>query len=247
MSEVEFDEEGEKVLSREVMFEEMSHRKFCEDIYDRIDIIQEHAECVSKCLHVFPVFVKEFGAPLTDMGNGLKLELASLRGNLGLKDLTRPNVPPGLWNVIETGFDSISSLESKRIEDSIVIAQMEERLGTCEEASLQLLTPQPAADPTEVDDGRRARSPDKEDEGVRFARQMFGTSDSAARSSLVDKNRSFGGDMDTQGGVRSHGGADCDENAELCSRCFARMEGIEGQVTNALLRRLSGLDRKSVV
>ena len=38
MAEVEFDEEGEKVVSREVMLEEMSHHKFCEDIYDRIDI-----------------------------------------------------------------------------------------------------------------------------------------------------------------------------------------------------------------
>jgi len=87
MAEVEFDEEGDKVVSREVMFEEMSHCKFCEDIYDRIDILQERAECISDCLHVFPVFIKEFGAPLTDMGNGVKLELASLRGNLGLKDL----------------------------------------------------------------------------------------------------------------------------------------------------------------
>ena len=95
---------------------------------------------------------------------------------------------------------------------------MEERLGTCEEASLQLLAPQPAADPTEADDGRRARSPDtKEDEGVRFAMQTFGSSDSAARSSFVDKKRSFGSEMETQGGFRSHGGVDCDENAELCS------------------------------
>jgi len=120
---------------------------------------------------------------------------------------------------------------------------MEERLGTCEEVFLQLLTLQPAADPTEAADGRRARSPAKEDEGVRFARQTFGTSDSAARSSFVNKKRSFGGEMETsqQGGFRSHGRADCDENAELCLRCFARIEGIEGQVTNALLR-LTGLE-----
>ena len=66
-----------------------------------------------------PVYQKEFFGPLHDMENGLKLEVASLRGKLGPKDLTRPNLPPGLWNAIETAFDSINSLEVKRNEDLV--------------------------------------------------------------------------------------------------------------------------------
>ena len=185
MAAPELDEDGVKLNSRQVEFEEVSHFRFCEDVYDRIDVLQEHAECVNDCLQVFPVFVKDFGMPLIDMGNGLKLELASLRGNLGTKDLTRQNVPPGLWNAIETGFDSISSLEAK---NSIVIGKMEERLGTCEDASLKILELQY---PMEAADGKRARSPaDSEDEGVWFARETFGNSNTTKRSSGADDKRS---------------------------------------------------------
>ena len=55
--------------------------------------------------------------PVTDLSNGLKLEIASLRGDLGPKDLNKTDVLPGLWNAIETGFDSIQTLEVKKQED----------------------------------------------------------------------------------------------------------------------------------
>jgi len=49
MASVEFDKDGEKIPSREANFEESSaYTKFCEDVYDRIDILSEHPECVSK-------------------------------------------------------------------------------------------------------------------------------------------------------------------------------------------------------
>ena len=89
MTSMEFDKDREKIMSREAIFEESAYTKFCEDVYDRIDILSEHAECVSQRLQVFPVFQKKILGPLNEMGNGLKLEVASLRGNLGSKDLTR--------------------------------------------------------------------------------------------------------------------------------------------------------------
>ena len=103
MAKVEFDADGQKITETDPRFEEGSYTKFCKDVYDRIDILSEHADCISDCLRVIPVLQKKISEPLHDMGNGLKLEVASLRGNLGPKDLTRLNVPPGLWN--ETGFD----------------------------------------------------------------------------------------------------------------------------------------------
>ena len=42
-----------------------------------------------------------------------------------------PNVLPGLWNAIETCFDSISSLEVKRNEDLVLVDKMEKRLLDC--------------------------------------------------------------------------------------------------------------------
>ena len=116
MASVDFDDAGEKITPRDPRFEEESYAKFCEDVYDRIDILSEHADCVSECLKVIMVYQKEISEPLHDMGNGLKLEVASLRGNFGPKGLARPNVPPGLWNAIETGFDSISSLEAREMK-----------------------------------------------------------------------------------------------------------------------------------
>ena len=46
------DEEGEKILSREVAFKEVAHSKLCGcgDMYDRINILSEHANCVDDCL-----------------------------------------------------------------------------------------------------------------------------------------------------------------------------------------------------
>ena len=140
MASVDFDDAGEKMTARDPRFEEESYAKFCEDVYDRIDILSEHADCGSECLKVSLVYQKEISEPLHDMGNGLKLEVASLRGNLGPKDLTRPNVPPGLWNAIETGFDSISSLEAKRNEDLSLVGKIEKRLLDCEEASEFLIS-----------------------------------------------------------------------------------------------------------
>ena len=78
--------------------------------------------------------------PVTDLSNGLKLEIASLRGDLGPKDLSKTNIPPGLWNAVETGFDSIQTLELKKQEDIKEAVRVANRIKDCEDTARYLHT-----------------------------------------------------------------------------------------------------------
>jgi len=186
MASVDFNKDGLKITSRDPLFEAVAYAKFCEDVYDRIDTFSEHAECVSECLQVLPALQKDILRPLNNMGNGLKLEVALLRGNLGSKDLTRPNVPLGLWNAIETGFDSISSLEVKRNEDLALVGKMEKRLLDCEEASDYLISLQSASDGSQ-DSKSKGKNAEEAygDEEIELAKETFGILNSAKGPSVI--------------------------------------------------------------
>jgi len=140
MSNVQFDTEGAKVLPQEFTFESEAYSRLCGDLYDKIDLLSEHSTCASNCIQTFPDFRKEVLGPVTDLSNGLKLEIASLRGDLGPKNLTKTNVPPGLWNAIETGFDSIQTLEFKKQEDIKEAVIVANRIKDCEDTAEYLLT-----------------------------------------------------------------------------------------------------------
>ena len=45
MADVEFIDEGEKVVA--ITFKNEAYSKLCRDVYDRIDILSKHDECVS--------------------------------------------------------------------------------------------------------------------------------------------------------------------------------------------------------
>ena len=121
------------------------------------------------------------------MGNGLKLEVASLRGDLGLL-----NLPPTLWNAIETGFDSISALELKRTEDFSVVAKVEKRLVDYEEASSLLISIQSESGAMSEANIKEDLQEPKEakDEGSEFARKAFENFNSDNRPSALDGKRS---------------------------------------------------------
>ena len=136
--------------------------------------------------------------PLHDKENGLKLEVASLRGNLGLKDLTRPNVPPGLWNAIETGFDSISSLEVKRNEDLVLVDKMEKRLLDCEEVSDFLISLQAACEDVHESISEENNSEETYGvEGIEFARETFGILNSTKGPSVIGNKRPVDGEVES--------------------------------------------------
>ena len=53
MASVEFNKGGEKVTTREVIFEESAYTKFFEDIYDIIDIVSEYRQRVFTSISCF--------------------------------------------------------------------------------------------------------------------------------------------------------------------------------------------------
>ena len=57
---VDFDDAGEKITPKGPRFEEGSYGKFCEDVYDRIEILSEYDDCVSEYLKVIPVSKRDF-------------------------------------------------------------------------------------------------------------------------------------------------------------------------------------------
>ena len=133
------------------------------------------------------------------------------------QDLTRSNVLPRLWNAIETGYDSMSYIESKKVEDLSEIVNIKTRLDDCEEASNYLISLQLQTGlvleveiKEEVDWSEEA-----EGEGTEIAKKTFGN--------FPDKNRPTALDMRWPGvkriGFQSHG-AVCDEDAETCSLCI---------------------------
>ena len=88
------------MLPQEFKFESKAYSRLCRDLYNKIDLLSEHSACASNCIQTFPDFWKEVLGPVTDLSNGLKLEIASLRGDLGPKDLSKVNIPPGLWKAM---------------------------------------------------------------------------------------------------------------------------------------------------
>ena len=241
MVSVDLNNDGEKVMRRDPLFEEAAYAKFCEDVYNRIDILSEHADCVSEGLKVMPVYQKEFFVPLHDTGNGLKLEVALLRGNLGLKDLSRPNIPPCLWNA---GFDSISSLEVQRNEDFVLVGKMEKILLDCEEVSEFLISLQAASEDVHKPKIKGKNSEENHgDEGIEFAGEIFGSSNSNKGPFATGNKRPNDGEgeLAKRVGFERKGSGDCDKDAECCLLCMVRMTSIERQLTGALLC-LSGLE-----
>jgi hypothetical protein len=87
--------------------------KVLEDLYSHIDILAEHAKIVKEVLIGNSDLINGFVKPLESNLSGVRLELASFRGDVGSKDLENSEVPPGLWNAVESGFSAIHSLENK--------------------------------------------------------------------------------------------------------------------------------------
>jgi hypothetical protein len=227
MSIVRFDSEGAKVLPQEFTFESEAYGRLCGDVYEKIELLSEHAKCVTNCIQTFPVFRKEVLGPVTDLCNGLKLEIASLRGDLGPKDLSKTDVPPGLWNAIETGFDSIQTLELKKQEDTKEAVKVAVRIKDCEDTADYLLTLLDSKDEEQLNS--RKKEP-LDDEGKDYVLRTF--------QPQANKEKPKQGEQ--QVGFHNRNGG-CDENVARCSLCMTRMTSIESKVTGALVR-LSNLE-----
>ena len=183
--------------------------------------------CSSICIQTFPDFWKEVLGPVTDLSNGLKLEIASLRGDLGPKDLSKTNVPPGLWNAIETSFDSIHTLEFKKQEDIKEAVIVANRIKDCEDTAGYLLK---ILESNEGEIMNSSEEEGSEDEGKDYVLKAF--------QPFSDKDEPRQSEKQVAFHNRKRG---CDEGVALCSMCMTRMSTIESKVTGALVR-LSNLE-----
>ena len=74
-------------------------------------ILAEVASSVAQVFAATPGLIEDYVTPLESVVEGARLEMGSVRGDMGIKDMTLSNVPPGLWNAVEIGFLSISEVE----------------------------------------------------------------------------------------------------------------------------------------
>ena len=72
------------------------------DLDTRIDIAAEHYVVLNEALSTNTSYIENNIKPLEDMFKGLRLDLALVRGNIGIKNIAKEDVPPGIWNAIET-------------------------------------------------------------------------------------------------------------------------------------------------
>jgi len=78
-----------------------------------VGILAEVASCVAQVFAATPGLIEDYVTPLESVVEGVRLEMGSVRGDMGVKDMTLSSIPPGLWNAVETGFLSISEVEKQ--------------------------------------------------------------------------------------------------------------------------------------
>jgi hypothetical protein len=114
-SQLQLNVDGE-VISNNFAFEKDAHEEFCSSVSDKIDILIENAKCMSDILLSLQPFVQGQIKPIEHLVSGLRIEFASLEALMGNKDLSRKDVPPCIWNAVETGFDSLITVNKKMDE-----------------------------------------------------------------------------------------------------------------------------------
>jgi hypothetical protein len=81
-----------------------------EELFSHIDILAEHSQIVKDTLFSSVNLIKGHVDPLESVTSGLKLELAAVRGDIGEKDLVRLEVPPVVWNAIESLYSEVAEV-----------------------------------------------------------------------------------------------------------------------------------------
>jgi hypothetical protein len=195
-----------------------------DDLFTKIDILSEHAQVVKDTLVSNISLIKGHVDPLESVVSGMKLDVAAIRGDLGLKDLSQKTIPPGTWKAIEMLYADTMEIEKK-------LSACVDRADQAYEVSEYLLEESGKTAPDSKD--KRSDSPDSNRDEKDF---VF--------KNILDKPKSSSPDSSAKkpfddGGDDGHG--DCDVDATKCSICMNRMDGIENRLVNSLLR-LSNLE-----
>jgi hypothetical protein len=238
MTKMTTDDDGVRIDRSVHLVDDTTVSKVLEDLYSHIDILAEHAKIVKEVLVGNSDLINGFVKPLESILSGVRLELASFRGDVGTKDLENLDVPPGIWNVVESGFAAIHSLENKlklcqeKSNDAYEVADF--LLGNSSSLKTNL--------PSNTDNVKSEDSSSKDD-GKSFINSLgFGNNDDddsdkpTIKNGILrprtnrDKESNDDNDLD-----------DCDKDVTKCSLCMNRMDGIENRLVHSLLR-LSNLE-----
>ena len=210
------------------------------DIYSHLDILCEHAKIVRDVLGENSSFIGGFVQPLEAVVSGVRLEIASLRGDIGVKDLSLSNVPPGLWNAVETGFASIQDLESQILACKIRSDE------AYEVADFLLSSDGQSPVDSNSDENQELEEQKNRDPGKSFVDGLGLGKHRSIKAGVLTANRkekdtSSPKDVPPPAPPPPYPGTDCDHDATLCSYCMNRMDGIENRLINSLMR-LSNLE-----
>jgi hypothetical protein len=221
MAEVSFDDTTGERTDRSISdVEDKATAKVCDDLYSRLDILSEHAKIVDEVLISTSTLIDGYVQPLENVLSGVRLELAAIRGDIGSKDLSKSDVPQGIWNAVESGFSVIHSLEQKLVnlkdktEEAYDVAEF--LLGKDSNTSSK---------DTTTEEGNK-KEPD-DDDGKAFIKNL-------SLGNVDNKN-------DSPPPSHPSGDGICDIDPTKRSYCMNRMDGIESKLVQSLLR-LSNLE-----
>jgi hypothetical protein len=207
--------------NRDLEFAEDAYVKNGTLMHDSIDVLLEHANVVSNTITSIQPFVESQVAPVEQLTAGLRIDMANANARIGAKNLSRKDIPPSLWNAVETGFDSVLAVES-RLEKVEVIAQEAH-----EAASYLISTEESITTPRKEDKPVKGDSP----KGV----------DAFGKSFRINEGNTYGGvsksGEDEDAPRRTHNSTHgCDVDDTLCSKCFKEIRQLEEKVTASSIR-----------
>jgi hypothetical protein len=92
-------------------------------------VLEENSKYLGDVIIQLQPFIESHTKPMENLIAGLRTEMASIKGSVGIKDLSRKDIPPCIWNAVETGFDSFLSLDEKVEKIETIASEAHELAG----------------------------------------------------------------------------------------------------------------------
>ena len=224
------------------------------------EFLADHAGIVFRILNNQPATMEGYLKPLEAVVSGLRLELESVKGCIGVKDEAKEDVPPVLWKAVETGFSTIHGLEGDvgkvkttldtmtgTVEDLKEFAEMlmkemtESEFEHNHESAKRAMTSSDSVDtsplgfegPLLVNGFLRRTGRNSSDQT-----NWNGNSNMSGLGGMgKDSKPSFGNDSNNpdHGGGRG-GGSGCDRDPSMCNKYMTRMDDLEAALLSNTAR-----------
>jgi hypothetical protein len=242
------DDAGEPI-EQKFVFEESAYKAQMLKIAEQMEFIYEMASAVEKLFSGELILIGGFVKPIESVVEGLRLELSTVKENLGNRDFSKTDVPAVMWKALETSFEMINALEkgvfsctkmaydAKEISEGLLQAEEDRWNGS-----------NPGDDSTTKDEDVKPTFLEGLDRPVIIGGNLIQPSNRDRNN----RNLTFGSTTVAGGGQGGGGGGNnnhlpglggndpssnnCDVNDGLCSRCNVRFDEIEMKVTNLAIR-----------